>query len=447
MTSLLDCPVEVITEILRYLDKKDLPKVVLVCKTLDDLASHILYENFPVFDPEKLLEINYIPHDVGGYLFPMLSPRNAAFVKHLVLETASFRLWNASIRNAIVHCLSLQFLTLYLLNSWEDGFLNMFRDMPIFSVTELSLHIKCSPDEGWLDNLLPMFRNLVTLRVAVLDDQYPSVLLFRQISQAANIQNLEVNLFPKDGKEYGLSAELFPTVKSVTLTETHFRTDSSYVVFHNPTPSPYRGHTITPSALSTIVSIEQSYDWKIKILGTHLILRHFEELPPNLELSHLCKNATSPFHEWAENHKIKIIPECRNIDLPFFESQDTEVFLNLRCAEYPPIHHDLHIQFFLSNIVPTTRSLIINTHIGSPVDQSTYDLPGFQSQPLQNFFSEVVRQEPNFQLQHFQNFPTLDGDTTVYFPAMDARAIAPLATLHSLTSIDLDFYYLSISPP
>ena len=413
---------------------------------LDEIASRILYENFPLFDPEKQMEISYLPHDVRGYLIPTLSPRNAVFVKHLVFDTVTFTMWNAIIRNAIAHCHSLQVLTLYLLGSWEEGYLNKFRDMPIFSVTELSLRIICSPDEGWLDNLLPMFRNLVTLRVAVLD-HYPSVLLFRQISQASNVQHLEVNLFPKDGEEYGLLAELFPTVKSVTLAETHFREHRSCAVFHDPTPSPYRGHTITPSALSTIISIEQSHTWEIKIPVTHLILQHFEDLLlPPLEWSDLCKNATSPFHEWAQNHGIKIIPDCRTIELPYFESQDTEVFLNLRCPTNRAFYNDSHIQHFLSRIVPNTRSLIINTHVGSSIDHWAYDLSSFQSEALENFFSEVVRQKPNFQLQHIQNFPTLDEDTTKRVSTMDARAIAPLAALHSLTSIDLDFYYLSISP-
>lgn len=114
--SLLKCANETINLIIHYVsDRKTIANVALTCKTLNLLASPILYESCPELDEvgcgmEQL-------HNTVQILLKNLSPQTATFIHHLVLDPRT-NPKDPDISEKLIQCSNLQKLTLHLAGNW-----------------------------------------------------------------------------------------------------------------------------------------------------------------------------------------------------------------------------------------------------------------------------------------------------------------------------------------
>lgn len=462
-----------------------LPSVALTCKTLNRIVSPLLYESFPVLDAENGVRHHKELYIIVQSYLKSLSQPNAAFVRHLVLDAITEPL-DRAIYDRLASCVNLCRLTLYTLGSWEKKHVEKYVHAPFLSVKDLTLCIlspvNCrqsdyydnSNDERWyldyvtsigewLSYLLQMFTSLESLRILIdgdYDYRFPRAEVlsyFPKGTRFSSINELEMNRYPHYPGKCHLIHKLFPSLRSITFTAKRVIKGSKYSTADMPfglpsgmqfnlTPSPYRGHFVSPSTLFRIMRAERKYSWKINIEATHLFILE-EEITTKSTEDKLAQSriATTLFQDWASSRQLKVIPTCRANEFASFGSLDPEVYLWTECLGQPrPKYHETDIQHFISNVVPTARSLIVDTHVRLRRMKCNCQ-HNFLSKALHDLFDEVTKREPRFQLQHLQNFPTLENwQIFRLLDTMDIRCMRPLSTLRSLTSIDLDFLYASI---
>jgi F-box-like len=482
---LFRCPDEIIVDIIRFLDKRMLPPVALTCKTLNRIVSPLLYESFPVLDAENGVRYHKDLYVTVQTYIKTLSRPNATFVRHLILDAITEPL-DRTICDRIASCVNLCRLTLYVVGSWEKRHVEKYTHAPFLSVKDLTLRIlspaNCrqsdyydsNDDERWyldyitsigqwMSHLLQMFNSLDVLRILIdgnCDRRFPRAEIFSCFPKGtrfSSIKELEMNRYPYYPGKCRLIHKLFPSLKSITFTAKGAIKGGKYHITDKPyglpsgmqfdyTPSPYRGHFVAPSILFRIMRAEQKYSWKVNIDATHLFVLEYDIAGQSTEDKRAqSRIVTAPFHDWATSHQLKVIPICRANEFAAFGSPDSEVYLWTECfGRLAPKYEEADIQNFISNIVPTTRSLIVDTHIR--LHRMKCDCQhSYQSKYLHDLFKEVVKREPHFLLQRLQNFPTFENwQIFRLLDTMDIRCMRPLGTLRSLTSIDLDFLYASI---
>lgn len=224
--------------------------------------------------------------------------------------------------------------------------------------------------------------------------------------------------------------------------------------------SPYRGRPLSTESMTSLMEMEQKHGLKFNFRGLNIVLWVMDTesvYPANAH--RYSPDALRPFHDWlkqaqADRILISVVqvdlfcptnPEYRPLPL-WWEHPD--IYLDIRCCTGG--FTDRHVEAFTTRLVPTTRSLFVSSFINPDHELCNCSPSRIQPRSLHQFFTQIAKRAPHFQLEHLQNFPPLDHDTGPFratgMPGwkifLDGRCFQPLSTLCSLTSLDLDFNYL-----
>lgn len=317
-----------------------------------------------------------------------------------------------------------------------------------------------SPGEllQWLPNMLRRFTRVEHLGIFFEPGfDVPSPVVLPLIAEGTTshlkIKTFETTILPSGMGYYGLDREIFPFLESITFGKERIQ---NYLhekgKKYDCIPSPFRGNRLTPSTISEIMSLESQCDLKINLKTTHIFIRPDDQ---HAELSQSWETLVSPdILSWAKFHDILIIPECCTGDLSCFRTSGSQIFLDLTDVEYNPGTEQ--IESFLTEIGPSTQSLILSTYWPMPTNEeySRDDIliqceSERRTRIIRDFLTVVVNRIPEFRLEDIQNFPRLDNDDRDPFEDMvklSAECFEPLSRLPSLTSIDLDFSTLGMKP-
>ena len=134
--SLLDCSVEVIDTILRFLDQYTLFKVAATCKALQKIAYPLILACFPVVSAVPVTTLHFSFHE----RLTEISRWKAALVQHLFLDPNT-NVRDPQIRESLGKFVNLQSLTLYTIGSWDTWHVDKYLGAPFLSVPDLTLRI------------------------------------------------------------------------------------------------------------------------------------------------------------------------------------------------------------------------------------------------------------------------------------------------------------------
>jgi hypothetical protein len=443
--------------------------------------------------PQRHGGVNPVPHlpDLRGHcgtllyreenllLFNNLSLRNAAFVRHLVLDPTTAYDYPPSLE----HCNTLQTLTLFQFGRKGSSLAVNFRaNSPMYAVSALT--IRFVPDEKYnprywsnfdsepgqiercMFNFLRYFDRVESLGL-ILHTRHETVSgeVFGWVSAATKHLRIRIfnsNLVPDETTaDYGLALSRFPALEEI-----RFAGKSPISSFHDATPraSPYRARPFSTHTVPKLIELEEKYKFKFNFRGLEVMLWNSGSLetkspihPRNL--SRPMVETLDIYHNWLKMAQSpRLLVSCVQVDLFCPATPDfvplllgwgyPDIYLDIRCCS-PKGFTKAHVDGFVTKLVPSTRSLFVNSFLNPNKIGCNCSPNGIQCRGLFDLFSAVTKRAPHFQLEHLQNFPPLDheiGPFPLSLPGetyfLDARSFQPLSSLLSLTSLDLDFNYL-----
>jgi hypothetical protein len=331
-----------------------------------------------------------------------------------------------------MQCSNLRKLTLHLVGDGpvEDLLKYMIHPL-LLSVTTLSLRVIPVKDYGpwsydsnvyltvpnpvaielWPFVLLKDFSQLNTLRFIVepghIFETSQLLINIGVTTQHLQLTTLDTNLFPDIVIHSELVRRLFPVLERMILGRTCCVSDRRNCSRFQSHPSPYRGSRVSREIVSHFMGFDNAQSWRLEIPGSHFIMYADDEDMTSLEhQSFVNNNGLKPYCDWLERHGKKLLIQCYNIDLEPISSYHSlidcghpDIFLDLRCP-YPHGYSKAQVQNFITKIVPTTRSLVVNTFLSTHRSNCHRCPNNFQSLGLHDFFNQVVEKVPLFQLEH-----------------------------------------------
>lgn len=475
--SILLCPNEVLTEILRNItDLPTLAKVVCTCRQLYIIAAPLLYASCPTLvNRDSLVNDVALERRVGAFLRSLEEGRIAQLVRHIVLDrNVKF---THQLGEAIQQCIHLDHLTLYTTNknsspaavaeyvgdrimslslrivpdplefseisaAFEESLRSFGLTVPWLSQIQVTGHVGEEPFKH-----LQKFTKITSLRVLI----HPNLICngtkvgsyIQKYTHDRQIASLHVNFIPfvtnNRHEEFYVSDVAMPHLKTIVLEFWH--PGINFPTMERPIQTRLRFQSFSCRVLHQLIQNEKQNEWKYEFSGTHAILtdtsgehttiEEFESIINRIRQANLTPLISFDFQPSAS-------PVLLNSGHP-------DILLDLSLDGFA--YHQIHIDYFIFRVVPVARSLFINTGCITPLHGRRMA----QGRRLYNFLLSLVEQAPQFQLSHLQNLSFVDS--TIYglsipppyqMGFLDARTIQPLSWLASVSSIEIDMAYCQI---
>ena len=298
--SLLDCPNEMLIEILRHVtDPYSLAALARSCKILNEFATPALYNTCPTLENcDHFLPMNIL-RDCCDKLIYGLADTNARFVRHLVLDPYMWiygRKARKEGEDQLKKCVNLESLTAYVIQT-QDIQRSLFIGTLCDKVTSLTLRIVRDAPDAMLkgfgtseptinESAFKCLRNLTRvqhLRILV----EPTLLLHEPhiLHQDSGQLISWIVRYTQHLKLKSLRTNILPTYENTSLSN-----DLQYletraldlwiqdIQFHASRREPQaQGRAISRLVLSRLMEVEKVRT-RIDISGTHVILNTFNEL-------------------------------------------------------------------------------------------------------------------------------------------------------------------------